>query len=157
MSLEHSTYIGCFIFCKNEEMISKKEFKMLLCINKCVENLYDSSQIFCPYCGEKLIESINVKDVFHYKVPKDEIYEVTNNSIRDISDFVPNIDHLIEIWLPNKDYSSNEEGVTIITDKVKKNSITNFAIRYNIEIEILKTYYGEENVKIHFGVISYYS
>jgi len=140
----------------------EEELRVLTCSNsECVKHKKNEAikTNCCPECGTKtsIKQYINIEecDVNKYVCNYDESNIFEDNLISynylDGSILLPN-----EAWTEkNMGFDSYESGVIDLNDVDSKTGIEWFEKKYDKQIEILKKIFGEEVVKVKFGLISY--
>ncbi len=156
MGYSQSISIGPYLEVPKEKDIQKVRVKRI-CPDHPGKKMKDEK--FCPMCG-KLIE--NVDEHYTEKVsPMSLLYDFEGYEDDDL--YSPEfLDHLI---IPNQYPPSNLKGdisdggdvdLTDVSEHVKKD-LEWFKEKYGKYITFLESQFGELNVKLRWGIVSYWS
>lgn len=160
MSVSHYVYCGPYIQCTKKYEIKKIEFNG--CTNiECLRYRKQANTNFCSKCGnpiEKLFDTRNVQvskkldelfDVDTFCLIHDEIltceYDILLPNL-----FPKNIDKKRQYYIKFKD--SNCQNLTNLNISSEIDELAKFHVK---EIEKLKNLYGEDQVKIFWGILTW--
>lgn len=160
MSVQHNTYLGPFVLIFNPPLDSFSEY--FGCNNKkCAKHLNQSSLKFCPECGNKiqLVKSPSKvsMDFCPYKELNEKLSapfsEYKPEAYRDYEILIPNV----YFGLSRGTHGEDLEGVQIIDWDVNQSERGVFNKFFAKEIEYLTKKFGVMAVKVHWGMLNYYS
>jgi hypothetical protein len=156
MSVSTYVCVGWYVECANNPK-EVTDYRKYCTTDECVHKgvICDKNALFCQYCGRLL-------STFRYLTPGTSVdpYYV----IDELSESFAHLDvyngDKIHYWVKNIDsegvnvYLDNNEICEFPTNLISRDE---FKSRYSKELDIFKRNYGDDNVKIKFGVIRYCS
>lgn len=157
MSVSYYSYCGPYIRCVKKYEIKKIEFNG--CTNiKCLKYHAQANSNFCSKCGNpigKLFHTVNVQvnRQLHDLIGEDILQVVTTFDKYDIllSNKSPkNIDKIRQYCINFKE--SNYQDLTDLNVHIEMDELAKF---YAKEIDKLKILYGEDQVKICWGILTW--
>lgn len=172
MSISQNYYIGPFVECKIEQIFVLVEYHG--CNQKdCPSKGIPRGGLFCSACGNPIAEI--TKQEPRSNINWWEVSEEINEDLY-IMDW-PVSRNIRHFWLPNKNFGENpgkridEDCILILEDGFKKfengvfepafpdpvEAIKLFEQQFANALIVIRQRYGEDNVKIRWGILSWYS
>lgn len=153
MSYDTNVYIGAYIECYNPRV--KTDITELECCGK----THKQGTNFCSECGKKLIP-VKTHESMEKSVDVSKVSDDINEELLPTNFY----DHEFEgheikdVWITA--YGEDEIELDEIKDigsiDIPK-EIEEFKLKFSEEISIIGRAYGEENIKIKYGLMVYYS
>ena len=163
--MEYSTYVGPYVQCRVETTTEEEPF--LGCTNgACVNAAKDLCTAFCPECGAPRGERIRILTVD--VIDDGDVEEILRNVFR-----TPNGDgylawsrkHHMHVWIVNHTErmerdpvldSSASFSLSTITREIVHREIAGLAAVFSRELKRLREVYGEDAVRIRWGIVQDY-
>lgn len=171
MGISTSSYIGPYVVCKTHKVPSVENIRTCSdpSCKKYSERYWGDSTKFCPDCGTKILERekpIQIDNANYWEVQQliqeslcvpsgDSFHEILEEKSQHIwiaNRTVP--DCARNFWFNSRDYDTS---LTEITPEMCQDETQKFKLFFEKEIEILRAEYGEENVSVHWGYLSWVS
>lgn len=163
MGMDLSVGIMPYLFIKNN--VYDVEKVNLACLNTaCGGYKKITNNKFCPHCGQE-VGTFNTTEKAHKRIydvflenelQEDVMYEVDITGLKkEESIVIGNYRSPFNNWIDT--YESKAQELDVENPLQIKEQLKWFKEYYAKPIEALKKAYGEENVEIKFGIISYWS
>ena len=155
MSIETNTYLGPYLFVAHKEV--KKAVSHRECdTDKCKGKGKRAEGMFCQHCGLvlKTIESFKTERVCTGWASYNDGLNVNEDEF-----FRPAYVDGSENWdtyLPNRISGVNwGENTDIIIPERIENEMEEFHEKYEKELMALRSYFGDDNVNVRWGLVTY--
>jgi len=152
MGVDYNTYVGCYIEITNS-------IKTIPVMEKiCCKSKHNKKDVFCSYCGKTLTETDTGRTTTLQVSMRDILGDIYGDDISGTDNYGCGKDPIILISNMRNDHASLDESDTLeltesFTVKCKSTFLANDIIRD--AIKKCEDYFGVENVKVKFGVVTY--
>jgi hypothetical protein len=161
MSTYLNQYLGPYIQIKEELVTKTGEFKT--CLNpQCKLNRHDLKTLFGAVCGKYIVKATRSK--VEVKHSHHDIMALVNESFSCvISESIGSLEGF-SFFIPNHHrkpprslYLNLEEDMVINDFSIQQSEIEWFKNAFSVELKKVEDLVGVENIKVSWGLISYYS
>lgn len=155
MGVDYTVYVGPYFTCENEKVQQGKSIS-ICATETCKFRPPNESFKYCPRCGNEIV--IEMEDDWIWKVNVGEIYEKLEDRL---SEMGPDRREPFNYWVPNFNFKDRRKtsfgdywcGAVVITPEEIEVETGWLASNFPVEFEALKCEYGQNKVKIEWGVI----
>lgn len=173
MGVDLHCYFGPYLACglKNNKKMPRKVTVNPACFNpNCKNKGKQSGFKFCPYCGEET--QAGCEEIFEDSIDMYIVEAQINERLSNILSVGGQCecpyakDNNLHIWISNEeiptlkadvvDYGSGDQYMPIVSGEMIEKHKDAFVKRFVKQIATIKEVYGEDQVKVEWGIFNYY-